>query len=110
MSTHRGSEWVVRPLLVARVSIVASLCPAAHGVSRRVCGLVVVVVEEMVVVGGCGGGGGDGGGGGGDAGGGGDGGVGLVVVHPPGRAGWLSMSTSEESGQNACRVMGYGLG
>jgi len=45
--------------------------------------------------------------------------VGLVVVHPParagrlyppGRAGRLSMSTSEEGGQNACRVMGYGLG
>ena len=52
MSTHRGSEWVVRPLLVARVSIVASLCSAAHGVSRRVCGLVVVEEEEVVVVGG----------------------------------------------------------
>ena len=39
LSTHRCSEWVVRPLLVARVSIVASLRPAAHGVPRRVCSL-----------------------------------------------------------------------
>ena len=36
--------------------------------------------------------------------------VGVVVVRPPARAGWLSMSAGEESGQNACRVMGYGLG